>query len=232
MQNFSDGIIWYVVFLLSTIFHEYAHAFTAMKMGDFTAYEKGQVSLNPIPYMKREPWGTVIVPIASFLLGGWMIGWASTPYDRNWAFINPKKSAAMSAAGPISNFILILLASTLIHLGIGLGYFHAPDSLWLANIVEANNPGIFDVAAKLLSIMFSLNIILFIFNLIPLPPLDGSGMIPMYLNDDLGRKYMKLVSNPAFSLFGIFVAWKLFDIFFMKIYPVFINILYFGSNYQ
>jgi Zn-dependent protease len=232
MKNLSDGILWYAVFLLSTVFHEFAHAFTAMKMGDMTAYEKGQVSLNPIPHMKREPWGTIIVPIASFLLGGWMIGWASTPYDRKWAFTHPKKSAAMAAAGPISNFILILLSSVLIHIGINFGYLHAPESLWLSNLVESNNPGFFEVIAKLLSVMFSLNIILFIFNLIPLPPLDGSGMIPMYLSENTGRKYINLVSHPAFSLIGIFIAWKLFDIFFIKIYPVFINILYFGSNYH
>jgi hypothetical protein len=73
-MNLADGIIWYAVFLFSTVFHEAAHALTAYKMGDSTAHSKGQVSLNPIPHIKREPFGTVIVPILSFAAGGWMIG--------------------------------------------------------------------------------------------------------------------------------------------------------------
>ncbi len=81
----------------SQLFSMNSHtAFTAMKMGDSTAYENGQVTLNPFPHIKREPLGTVAVPIISFLLGGWMIGWASTPYNYEWAYENPKKSAAMA----------------------------------------------------------------------------------------------------------------------------------------
>jgi Zn-dependent protease len=232
MIDYSEGILWYIVFLFSTTLHEASHAFTAMKMGDLTAYESGQVSLSPIPHVKREPLGTVVIPVISFLIGGWMIGWASAPYDPEWAYKHPKKSAAMAAAGPISNFILVILSALLIHIGIYFGIFYAPETITTGSVVEAVNPGFFESAAKILSIMFSLNLILLFFNLIPVPPLDGSGIIPMFLSEETGRKYMKVVSNSAFALIGILIAWKLFDLVYFNIHTVFINLLYPGSNYQ
>ena len=90
-MNISDGILWYVVFLFSTVFHEAAHAFTSHKMGDSTAHSIGQVSLNPIPHIKREPIGTVVVPVLSFIASGWMIGWASSLYNAQWAHDYQKK---------------------------------------------------------------------------------------------------------------------------------------------
>jgi Zn-dependent protease len=167
LKDLSEGLIWYVVFLLLIAFHEFAHEFTAMKMGDLTVYESGHVSLNSIPHMNREQCGTMIIPIGSFVLGGLMIGWASTPYDREWAYTHPKKSAAMSAAGPISNFILLLLSALLIHAGILLDFFRAYEIVWISSIVESADSGVFVLLAKIPSIMFSLNLILFIFNMIP-----------------------------------------------------------------
>ena len=93
MEKLAEGLLWYVAFLFSTTLHEASHAFAAFRLGDRTAYEGGQVTLDPIPHMRREPIGTIVVPLLSFLLGGWMIGWASTPYNRNWAEQAPKRAA-------------------------------------------------------------------------------------------------------------------------------------------
>ncbi len=79
MPNMAEGFLWYLAFLFSVVVHEASHAFAAMKLGDTTAYEGGQVTLDPLPHIKREPLGTVVVPVFSYLLGGWMIGWASAP---------------------------------------------------------------------------------------------------------------------------------------------------------
>lgn len=230
-MNLTDGILWYAIFLFSTVFHEAAHAFTAHKMGDSTAHSIGQVSLNPVPHIKREPFGTVIVPILSFLAGGWMIGWASTPYNPQWAHNYPKKAAAMAAAGPISNFILLIISVIIIHLGISLGIFVQPDSIFISSIVEAAGNGWMEIIAKLVSIMFSLNLILFVFNLIPFPPLDGSAIPPMYLSEEIGRKYISFVRSPVFAIAGLFIAWKIFDLIYLKIHLIAINLLYPGSNY-
>ena len=69
------GLMWYVVFLFSTTCHEAAHAFVAKREGDLTAFEGGQVTLNPLPHVKREPFGMVIFPVVLLQLGGWMMGW-------------------------------------------------------------------------------------------------------------------------------------------------------------
>ncbi len=230
--EFFNPIIWYAVFLFSTTVHEAAHAWSAYKMGDPTAYEEGQVSLNPVPHMKREPIGTIVVPAISFFAGGWMIGWASTPYNYNWAYKYPKKAAAMSAAGPMSNFLLILFAALLIHIGIWTGNFYSPETLGMANVVAAYDEGVLSILAKFVSVLFSLNLILFIFNLIPFPPLDGSGILPLYLNDERGRKYMNLVRNSAFAIIGLLIAWQIFGLIHWKLFVIFINLLYPGSNYQ
>src|ERR1700738_4309900 len=100
------GIIWYIVFLFSTTCHEASHALAAKIGGDLTAFEGGQVTLNPVPHIQRSPFGMVVVPIVSFLLGGWMIGWASAPYDPNWQRQYPRRSALMGLAGAGGEFPL------------------------------------------------------------------------------------------------------------------------------
>ena len=231
-MNLSDGILWYVVFLFSTVFHEAAHAFTSHKMGDSTAHSIGQVSLNPVPHIKREPFGTVIVPILSFAAAGWMIGWASTPYNPQWAHDYPKKAAAMAAAGPISNFILLIISVIIIRIGIAVGFFYQPDSITISGIVAGVSIGWTEILAKIISVMFSLNLILFVFNLLPFPPLDGSAIPPMYLSEEVGRKYISFIRNPVFAIAGIFIAWTVFDLIFLKIHLIAINLLYPGSNYH
>src|SRR5215475_8256070 len=107
-MQFSDAIMTYVVFLYSTVLHEAAHAWAAHRLGDDTAYRGGQVSLDPTPHIKREPWGMVLIPILSFLMGGWMIGWASAPYDPEWARMYPRRAGMMAVAGPVANLLLVL----------------------------------------------------------------------------------------------------------------------------
>ena len=86
--------LWYVVFLLSLTCHEAAHALAARLGGDDTAYLGGQVSLNPVPHVRREPMGAVVVPFLTFLYtsGGWMMGWASAPYDPSWEDRHPRRA--------------------------------------------------------------------------------------------------------------------------------------------
>jgi hypothetical protein len=115
------GITWYVVFLLSTTCHEAAHALAAKLGGDLTAFHGGQVTLDPIPHIRREPFGMVVFPILSYFLGGWMMGWASAPYDPFWAQRHPHRAAWMSLAGPGANFTLTILAALSIHAGLWMG---------------------------------------------------------------------------------------------------------------
>ncbi|MFP5284334.1 MAG: site-2 protease family protein [Thermoanaerobaculia bacterium] len=186
------GLTWFVVFIFSTTFHEAAHAFAAYKLGDPTAYEGGQVSLNPLPHIRREPFGMVLVPLLSFALNGWMMGWASAPYDPTWAHRHPKRAALMAAAGPVANLILALISGLAIRM------------------VGAENEGVIGV----LLILFFLNLLLFVFNLLPVPPLDGSAILPMFMSDNAARRYRELLHQPMISLLGLLLAWKVFPYLF------------------
>jgi Zn-dependent protease len=226
MPNLAEGFLWYLAFLFSVVVHEAAHAFAALRLGDTTAYEGGQVTLDPLPHIKREPFGTVVVPILSYLMGGWMIGWASAPYDPIWARTYPQRSAVMALAGPTANLLVVIAAGLAIRMGIAMDIFYFPESFKLAHIVGAPQDGIMAAVATLLSILFSLNILLFAFNLMPLPPLDGSGIIPLLLSREQALAYMDFIHSSHLSFIGIFIAWEAFGYLFSPILRVFINLLY------
>jgi Zn-dependent protease len=226
METFVQGLQWYIVFLFSTTLHEAAHAFTALKLGDSTGYEGGQVTLDPIPHIKREPMGTVVVPIVSFLLGGWMMGWASVPYSREWALNYPKRSAIMSLAGPASNLLLVILVSLIIRAGMLFDIFYAPDKILFTSIVSATHEGAASIAATFLSLFFSLNLLLFLFNLFPFPPLDGSGAIPLFLSHENAQKYLQRMYNSPSTFLGIFIVWNIFDYVYRPVHLFAINLLY------
>ena len=122
---------WYLVFLFSTTFHEAAHAWVAQLGGDLTAYEGGQVSLDPRPHIRREPWGMVILPLLSVLMFGWPFGFASTPYDPFWSRRYPRRAAWMSLAGPAANLLLVVAAGLILRFGMSLGYLEVPTLFYL-----------------------------------------------------------------------------------------------------
>ena len=230
--NLSLGVLWYAVFLFSTVCHEAAHAWVALKLGDKTGYEGGQVSLNPVPHIKREPVGTVLAPLFTFATMGWMMGWASTPYNFQWALNNPRRSALMSLAGPAANLLLVLLSALAIHGGLAAGVFRPPEIINFSTVVEASQPGFFSAFATFLSILFTLNLLLFSFNFIPLPPLDGSGILALFMNGSLARKYLLFVHHSGLSFIAILLAWKVFPFLFGPLHSLAIGLLYPGSFYH
>ncbi len=226
MEELLLGAIWYTVLLFSLTFHEAAHAYVARRGGDPTAYQGGQVSLDPRPHVRREPFGTVVVPLLSFALAGWMIGWASTPFDPRWADAHPRRAGWMSLAGPAANLALVILAVVVIRVGLFVGFFYAPDSIHFTQVVSGVGEGVAPAAATLTSILFTLNLLLFVFNLIPLPPLDGSGAIAVLLPDETARRIQHLLRNPQFALVGILVAWMVIGRLFGPIHLLAVNLLY------
>ncbi|MFA5308251.1 MAG: site-2 protease family protein [Dehalococcoidales bacterium] len=235
MQGESTRVIyalaWYFVFVISVTFHEAAHAWAAKKGGDLTAYTGGQVSLNPWPHIKREPWGMVVLPLISAFAIGWPFGFARTPYDPTWAHQHPRKAAWMAAAGPAANLLLAIFAVIIIKLGIQIGFFAAPYTANIQHIVDATSVRL-DGFATFISILFMLNLILVILNLFPLPPLDGSGVISLFMSEDTARKYRKFIANPLFGFIGLILAWYAFSPLFQWVFGRVINIIYWGANYQ
>lgn len=231
MEKLVLGGLWYIVFLFSVVCHEAAHALAGLRLGDRTAYDSGQVSLDPMPHIKREVMGTVFVPIFSFLMGGWMIGWASAPYDIQWAERHPKRSAIMALAGPLANLILVVFAAVIINIGVGMGSFYAPESINFSQVTAAVDTGLAAPVAKLVSILFSLNLILFIFNLLPLPLFDGSKVFLLILDRGNALKFMEFINNPSLSFLSLIIAWNTFYFIFEPIHLFFINLLYPGVSY-
>jgi len=225
------GIVWFVVFIVSTTFHEAAHGYAALKLGDTTAYSAGLVTLDPIPHMQRSPIGMILVPILSFLMSGWMIGWASTPYDPYWAQYNRRQAALMSLAGPAANLALVLLAGLLIRGGMLLGIFSLPEQVNWTHTAMATTPGVATAAAIVISILFSLNLILLVFNLLPLPPLDGSEVVSLFLDDHTAERYREFMAQPGVGLIGIIIAWNLMDFVLSPVFTVALSLLYPGVRY-
>ncbi|HEY3175218.1 MAG TPA: site-2 protease family protein [Candidatus Polarisedimenticolia bacterium] len=239
MDNFTPAKlaefgVWFIVFLFSSTLHEAGHALLARMGGDDTAYLGGQVSLNPMPHIRREPFGMILVPVITFFMMGWMMGWASTPYDPRWAQRYPGRQALMSAAGPIANLIIAAAAFGALAALLSSGVFVSPepDQLTFSSLAQPASrfaPGsILHPLAAVLSVGLSLNLLLFIFNLLPLPPLDGSGVLHGLFPDSVGRVIEMLSRNPMMSLLGLVLAWQVFPQVFMPAFALVLWLLHPG----
>lgn len=218
------GILWYVVFLLSTVLHEAAHALAARLGGDTTS--DSQVTVDPLPHITREPVGMVLVPLLSYVNAHWMMGWASTPYDPTWASRHPRRAAWMALAGPLANFLIAVLAGVAIRGGVALGYFSNPRQIdGLAHAV-ATTDGQFTAVTMLLSIAFTLNLLLCLFNLMPLPPLDGSSVITLLMSESLARRWQEAVRQPMLTLVALAAAWMLFGRLGSPLFGLALKLLY------
>jgi len=175
--------------------HESAHAYTAMRLGDPTAYMLGRVTLNPVKHL--DPFGSVIVPLIGLFTGGWLIGWAKpcpvTP--RNFRHIR-RDEILTALAGPASNLAMAALALLLLvimkHFVPG-GMVAIAAAMAMADHVALDVTGItlFPVA-MLLYYGILINLLLFVFNLIPLPPLDGSHVLRQFLPPGLDQAYSRI----------------------------------------
>ena len=234
MNDPIEAIAFYAVFVFSVTIHEAAHAWAAKLGGDLTAYLGGQVSIDPVPHMKREPFGMVILPILSVALWGWPIGYASTPFDPTWAQQHPKRAAWMALAGPASNLALVIAIGVAIRIGMAGGFFEAPESVHFRQITAGvgEPSGLAAGLAFVLSLAFSMNLLLFIFNLIPLPPLDGSGALPLVLPESWVETYQGLIRQPMVGLIGIVIVWNLIGEIFFPFLFLAIRLLYPSLHYS
>jgi Zn-dependent protease len=229
VDQLTLGIILYVVFLFSVTLHEAGHAWAALRGGDPTAYAGGQVTLDPRPHIRREPFGTVLVPLIGIAMSGFPIGWASTPFDPRWASAFPKRAAWMALAGPAANLLLMLLAALLIRLGIGAGAF-APGYVSVTELVVAvpgSGPLVGGIA-MLVSALYAMNLLLLVLNLIPVPPLDGSAVIGLVLPEETVRKLQSTVNQSGLGLIGLLVAFVAIREGFWPIFVATLGVLFAG----
>src|SRR5687768_5439787 len=120
----------------------------------------------------------LVVPLLTAFTNGWAIGWASTPYNPYWAARYPRRAAAMAAAGPAGNLLIALVAFALIKAALFAGWFAPPDRIGFNSLVAATSGEPWLVAlGQVLTVLLVLNVLLCVFNLLPVPPLDGGAAL-------------------------------------------------------
>jgi Zn-dependent protease len=236
MDTILLALVWYLIFIVSTTAHEAAHALVARWLGDPTAYYGGQVTLNPLPHIRREPIGTILVPLVSFFYGAsaghpWMMGWASAPFDPHWASRHPQRAAWMAAAGPATNLLLALLAVLAIRLGMVGGIFE-PGQRYEFPYVTAAAPDVPRQFAEFVSIVFVLNWYLCLFNLFPLPPLDGSAIVQLFMSRGAAARWQNAIHQPGLGLIGLVAAWILFGSLTPRLHLLGLKLIYPTLTYE
>lgn len=180
-----------VPFILAVVFHEYAHGFVALRCGDTTAKASGRLTLNPIPHL--DPLGTVLFPIINILTGiNLLFGWAR-PVPINPARFKKYRSGMfwVSLAGPGMNFLLAIVSA----------FIYFALEVWVPNSFYLKDPFI-----AMARVSIPLNYALGIFNLIPLPPLDGSKIVEAFLPYEAARKYEALAQYSFFILMALLLS--------------------------
>ncbi len=226
------GFVWFLAFLFSTTVHEAMHALVAWKGGDPTAYHGGQVSLSPIPHIKREPIGMLVVPLLTSLTQGWAMGWASAPYDPLWAERHPQRAALMAAAGPAGNFMIALAAFGALRAGLLAGVFVAPERAAFHTLVADATTGDPNFLGTVLSVLLVLNVFIGLFNLLPLPPLDGFSVVSIFLPEEHASKWRRLQTNPVMSMAGLLIAWRVFPMITGPLFTMLLRVVHPGESYS
>ena len=178
-------LIQIFVVLFAITIHEAAHAWTAAKFGDLTAAAMGRASLNPLAHI--DPFGTIIFPLLLILLSGGkgpVFGWAKPVPVNPYNLRRPRRNNLwISFAGPIAN-ILAAAAAVLLFQVLRLMTRGVPDSSFLSKPISGLGVILFALAV--------INTTLAVFNLIPIPPLDGSGILAGLLSEKAAAKYERL----------------------------------------
>lgn len=165
-------LLYIPILFFSVILHEYMHGYTAYRHGDDTAYLMGRLTFNPLAHI--DPVGTILVPAVCYISGIPLFGWAKPVPVNYYRLHSPSRDMAkVAVAGPLSNVFLIFVAALALKVMVTLGA----------------GPGI---ATLFFIVVIQVNLILAIFNMLPVPPLDGSKVFAALLPTGLRQKYMML----------------------------------------
>lgn len=187
--SLGDAILLIVIVLVSVILHENAHGWTALALGDTTAKNAGRLTLNPVSHI--DPFGSILLPALMAFTTGGAFGYAKPVPVNPWQLKGRDKwgFATVALAGPVSNMVLAVAGSVALAATVGDGFFD-PTSLWL----------------KFLLFWVEVNILLAAFNLVPIPPLDGSRLLRVALSAK-GRQTLDRIEPYGFVIILVLIVW-------------------------
>lgn len=198
-----EAILGLAVLLASIVIHENAHGVVALALGDDTARAAGRLTLNPVKHLDIV--GSVILPVLFFFTAGSMFGYAK-PVPVNPAKLQGKDRwgfALVALAGPVSNIVLAFIAA------IVASRVYGVDSELLRLIGEnagGGAIGALGVGRYLVAVAFTWNVLLAAFNLVPIPPLDGSRLLRVFLSND-GRRVLDRIEPYGFLILFAMIVW-------------------------
>jgi Zn-dependent protease len=194
--DFTSLFFTLVVLVFSLTVHEAAHAWTAFRLGDNTARDLGRISLNPLVHI--DPVGTILLPLVAFLTRVPILGWAKPVPVRTRGLKHPRRDLLLiAAAGPASNILLAALAA------ITLKFVPLPDPNASAAL------GGLDLASPfgyMLLVTARLNLMLAVFNMVPVPPLDGGNVVANLLPTPLAYRFDQLRPYGIFVLYALMLT--------------------------
>jgi Zn-dependent protease len=178
IENIVQALVTVFVLMVSVVLHEIAHGYVAYLCGDNTAKDAGRLSLNPFAHL--DPFGSVVLPLIMVLLGGPVFGYAKpVPYNPYNLRHRKRDELLVALSGPASNLLQAFVGACIFAV-----MWRAPMTLWATEW--------FSFLADVVMQYIYVNLVLMFFNLIPLPPLDGSSIIGCFLSGSALQKYYEI----------------------------------------
>lgn len=225
MNNIDIGnfILYMVALIFSLSLHEAAHAWMSNRFGDDLARSQGRITLNPVSHV--DPIGTLLFPAISFFTGAPLLGWARPTPVNPLRWTNRRVANIwVSAAGVIGNAIIATIAGITLRVLVELGLIGGS----LGDLRPLfTDSGVGEGAVKLLEVFFRMNVVLAVFNLIPIPPLDGSKILGSLLPE---RFESAIAAVEQYGMILLFVAvfTGVFGVIFRIVMPLAYSLFFFG----
>ncbi len=211
LEIIRKALLWVIPIFVAVVFHEVAHGYAALKLGDTTARDSGRLTLNPISHI--DPMGTVIIPLLLLVINSpFLFGYAKPVPVNYFRLKNPKRDMMLvAAAGPVTNFMIAVFAAILIRTTFVL--YPAVDLGSQTGLPHS----LITTGVTILLYTYILSVVLGIFNLTPVPPLDGGRIVMGLLPDKAAESYSRVEPFGIFIVIGLLFLTPLNYVFFIAI---------------